>query len=91
MIQFDADTSNINRPTEPAHARGYLAVNGQQWRLRNDTSLDHLEAQIKAAMRSGDPLAVETDAPTRDGQSARIVLNGHALPYVVLWEQADSD
>ena len=90
MIQFGADTSDATSSAEPATVRGYLAVNGLQWRLRNDTNLDHLEAQIKAAMRSGDPFAIETDAPG-DGRSARIVLNGHALPYVVLWEQACSE
>jgi hypothetical protein len=69
----------------------YLAVNGLQWRLHTDTNLDHLEAQIKAAMRSGDPFAIETDAPDANGHSARIVLNGHAVPYVVLWQQAEAD
>lgn len=88
MTQFGADDSNETPDLAPV--RSYLAVNGLQWRLRSDASLDHLEAQIKAAMRSGDPFAVETDAPSAGAQSARIVLNGHALPYVVLWEQTDT-
>jgi hypothetical protein len=91
MTQFGADARDATCPDEPAPVRGYLAVNGLQWRLRNDTNLDHLEAQIKAAMRSGDPFAIETEAPDTDGRSARIVLNGHALPYVVLWEQPGSE
>jgi hypothetical protein len=55
------------------------------WRLPDDLNLSYLEAQIKAAMRSGDALTLEV---LDDGATRRsvIVLNGSALPFVVLTE-----
>jgi hypothetical protein len=91
MFQSAADANDVPSSAEPAPLRSYLAVNGFQWRLRTDANLDHVEAQVKAAMRSGDPFAVETDPQAAGGESARIILNGHALPYVLLWEQREPD
>jgi hypothetical protein len=64
MTQFGADASDVTSSAEPANSSRILAVNGLQWRLRSETNLDHLEAQIKAAMRSGEPFAIETEART---------------------------
>jgi hypothetical protein len=67
----------------------WLEVGGEQaerrWRLPDDTNLDVLEAQIKAAMSSGEPIGVEVlpDAPST---RRTIVLNGRAMPFVVLSE-----
>jgi hypothetical protein len=55
------------------------------WRLPDDTNLDHLEALIKAAMRSADPLAIEVQDDTTTNRTC-LVLNGRALPFVVLSE-----
>ncbi|HWS48153.1 MAG TPA: hypothetical protein VN636_19980 [Acidimicrobiia bacterium] len=60
----------------------------QRWRLADDTNLDYIEAQIKAAMRSGDTLTVEVGC-VEGSQKHRLVLNGHALPYVLLIEDGE--
>ena len=67
----------------------YLTLNGQHWRLHTDVNLDYVEALIKAAIRAGNALAIETDAPVEGGRDARIVISGTAVPYVLLWEQPE--
>ena len=59
----------------------------QSWLLRGDTNLALLEAHIKAAMRSGEPLEVELQPDDPTTQS-RVILNCHALAFVVLSERA---
>jgi hypothetical protein len=66
----------------------FLAVGpdpANTWRLADDLNLGYLEAQIKAAMRSGDALTVEVLDDDASRRSA-IVLNGSALSFVVLSE-----
>jgi hypothetical protein len=68
-------------------ARSFLKFGDSQWQLRGTTNLDHLEARIKAAMRSGEALDIEIEAGRDGASSARVVLNGRALPYVELWNE----
>jgi hypothetical protein len=63
------------------------ADGSQRFRLPNETSLDFLEAQIKAAMRTGDALTVDLVAEHASTRSC-LVLNGHALAFVLLTEIA---
>jgi hypothetical protein len=66
-------------------------VHGEQrWRLPEDVNLEFLEAQIKTAMRGGEALAVEDldDASTR---RQTLILNGRALPFVVLMATASDE
>ena len=61
-------------------------IPGQAWPLHDDTNLDVLEVQIKTAMRSGDALTVELPSD-EESIGRRLVLNGNALPVVLLFEQ----
>ena len=73
-------------PSRPAQK--WLGLDGvpeQRWRLSDDANLDMLEAHIKAAMRSGEAVTVEVRSDCPPFQS-RIVLNGRALAFVVLFE-----
>jgi hypothetical protein len=63
-----------------------LSESDASWRLPEGTNLDHLEALIKAAMRSGDPLDVEVEGESPAHRMC-LLLNGRALPFVVLSEQ----
>jgi hypothetical protein len=67
--------------------RGYVSCLGSQWQLRTATNLDHLEARIKAAMGSGEALDIEIEGRTEGARSARVVINGRALPFVELWNE----
>lgn len=81
------DEVHLDFARDPASStQKWLAVDGlpgQRWRLPDDANLDLLEMQIKAAMRSGDAVTIEVVSPSCH---SRIVLNGHALPFVVLFE-----
>ena len=61
-----------------------LGESGARWRLPDETNVDHLEIEIRAAIRSGTPLSIEVE----DDSAGRccIVLNGRSLTYVVLSE-----
>ena len=63
-----------------------LAQADASWRLSEDQNLDLLNALIKAAMRSGDPLTVEVQGETPTHRIS-LILNGRALPFVVLSER----
>jgi hypothetical protein len=62
----------------------------QRWRLAEDANVEFLEAQIKTAMRGGEALAVEVldDASSR---RQTLILNGRALPFVVLIATASDE
>ncbi len=81
-------SARVGFPPDVASTEKWLTLDGVpagRWRLPDDTNLDLLEAHIKAAMRSGDVFTVEVQ--TDSGSCAsRILLNGKALPYVVLSE-----
>jgi hypothetical protein len=66
----------------------WLSLEGaepQRWRLPDDTNLDFIEAHIKMAMRRGEAFAFEVHDDT-ESIGRRVVLNGRALPFVVLYE-----
>jgi hypothetical protein len=63
-----------------------LSASDASWRLPDDANLDHLEALIKAAMRSSDPLTVEVQGETPAHRMC-LLLNGSALPFAVLSER----
>ena len=54
--------------------------------LLEDVSVSMLELQIKAAMRSGDPLSIELQ-PEVEGTNRHVILNPRVLPYVVVTEE----
>jgi hypothetical protein len=54
--------------------------------LLEDVSVSMLELQIKAAMRSGDPLSIEVQAQVEE-TTRHVILNPRVLPYVVVTEE----
>jgi hypothetical protein len=72
----------------PTASRLWLSFegNGQaRFGLREEMSSVLLELQLKAAMRSGNALTVELQ-PEGVAKQRRIIINPHALPYVILSE-----
>jgi hypothetical protein len=57
------------------------------WRLPDDANLEHLEAMIKAAFRGGEPLAIEVLDADDPAIRSSLIMNGRALPHVVLFER----
>ena len=83
----DSSTNGSSFPTCK-----WLELEGAQshrWRLSDDTNLDFVEAHIKAAMRKGEAFAFEVHADD-ESIGRRVVLNGRALPFVVLYETRES-
>jgi hypothetical protein len=82
-------SDNSSSDDSASSTRKWLEVGSEQteqrWRLPDDANLEFVEAHIKAAMRSGEAYAVEVlcDAATL---RRTIVLNGRAMPLVVLFE-----
>jgi hypothetical protein len=72
----------------PTANRLWLTFHGNsqaRFGLREQTSPVLLELQIKAAMRSGDAMTVELE-PEGVAKQRRIIINPHALPFVILSE-----
>jgi len=72
----------------PTTSRLWLSFegNGQaRFELGEEMSPMLLELRIKAAMRSGDAVTVELQ-PEGVAQKRRVIINPHALPFVVLTE-----
>ena len=63
-------------------------VDGQRWRLPDDTNLDFVEAHLKAVMNRGEAFVVEVCAENEKA-ARRVVLNGRALAFVELYETLD--
>jgi hypothetical protein len=65
-----------------------LGDSERRWRLPDETNLGHLEARIKAAIRSAEPLAIEV---VGDGHALHtVVLNGRAAPFVEIYAFSDA-
>lgn len=93
MVTISETTESWAEPASiaaPASMQKWLTLGESRvsWQLPDDTSLDLLEALIKAAMRSGDPLTVEVEGAQR-GHRVSLVLNGRAMPFVVLSERPE--
>jgi hypothetical protein len=89
-----ADTASVPIPERAqCHAcRKWLAIGGltnSRWRLPDDANLDFLEAQIKTAMRAGDSITVDI-VDEEPFTERRLLLNGSALPFVVLIEEREA-
>ena len=72
-------------PTSTSVWLSFSGDNKQRFQLRDNTSIALLEMQIKAAMRSGDAICVDLQ-PEDVAKERRVILNPHALPYVILTE-----
>jgi hypothetical protein len=73
-------------PWAPASTSVWLSFSGdnkQRFQLRDNTSIALLELQIKAAMRNGEAISVDLQ-PEDVAKDRKVILNPHALPYVIL-------
>jgi hypothetical protein len=90
--QVGGETASSRDGWSPTSNPTWLALGGdgeQRLRLPDGTNLAALEAHIKAAMRSGDALMIELQ-PDEHASDCRVILNGNALPFVILAESTSS-